>query len=110
MEKITINCAGNKFLNMHSYENSINVGYLPTFNYLDGNVDFNRSEINTSNFDLGYAYTPPLTHFNGFSVCEAAFGVPDGATGGVSGNALLRNLCRIKTKYISISGTSLSIV
>jgi hypothetical protein len=100
--------SGPRFLNMVS--DVAKVGYLPTFNYLDGQVDFNSSEINNNSYDLGYALTKDRgTHFNGFNTCDATFSYTPNSDFSEVTKAIVRNFCYIKTKYISISGSSSSI-
>ena len=52
MQNITLNPNGTlRLLNMVS-SNDVSVGYLPTFNYLDGHVDFDSTQINNADYSL----------------------------------------------------------
>jgi hypothetical protein len=110
MQNITLNPNGTlRLLNMVS-SNDVSVGYLPTFNYLDGHVDFDSTQINNADYSLGYSFdkTPStLTHFNGFNNCSIAFGRPNSSAN--YDNVLVKKYCYVKTKYISASGTSTTI-
>ena len=110
MQNITLTPNSNsRLLNMVD-SSDVQVGYLPTFNYLDDHVDFDTTQINNSDYALGYSFenTPnELTHFNGFNSCSIGFGNPN--SNATYSEVLVRQYCHIKTKYISISGTSTTI-
>ena len=112
MQNVSINGSGMKIVNMVS-GNDVNIGYSLPFNYLDDQVDFDGININSATYALGYSYSPNpnlLTHFNGVSACD--IGLFATTTYPYKSNMkfpLVRNFCHIKSKYISISGTSIAI-
>ena len=115
MQNISISNSGTKVLNM--VNGTVSIGYSTPFNYIDGQVDFNGGNVNNNNYAVGYslnASPTKLTHFNGEeSLCP--IGLFWGDVYKPSGNSnsvtfpLFRNFCHIKTKYLSISGTSATI-
>ena len=113
MQNVTVNINGTSRLLNASDSADMSVGYSLPFNYLDGQVDFNGSQINNNDYALGYSYTtnPSLTHFNGAESCDIGLFWTNAypATGNDTKYPLIRNFCHIKTKYLSISGTNLTI-
>ena len=113
MQNVTINTNGNINLLNAVSSSDFAVTYSLPFNYLDGQVDFYGSQINNNDYALGYSYdtTPVLTHFNGADSCSIGLFWTNAypATGNDTKYPLIRNFCHIKTKYISISSTSLTI-
>jgi len=106
MQNVTVNYNGTiRLLNTVSSAD-IAIEYSLPFNYLDGQVDFDGSNINDNDYALGFSYDkdPTLTHFNGADSCSVGL-----FWNSANEKSLIRNFCHIKTKYISISGTRLTI-
>ena len=118
---INITGSGHKLINTTIYTSKFqaSVGYSLPFNYLDGFVDFDSSEQNQTDNDLGFSQLGkgsssqgvmgPLTHFNGVNSCNIGYFSTSAYPYNTTTSPQVRKFCHIKEKYISISGTSIYI-